>query len=364
MSQIFTLDLWPGNENKKGEVKLYVRILPQNIKLPTSVRIPAKSWGKQKVVGTQAALYNKILSNELDTVKQKCLKVLARGHEITKEALKGSGGFYDYCQAHIDLNRSKFSKGRIAHLTGAMEALKAFAPGLTFEGVSSSVLRKFEASLAGLQSSTIRSKMNMVLSFVNAAERDGLIERAQYSQYRRPSAKSEVPVWLTEAELKAFLAVVLALGNERKQNTAYYFLLSCYTGYRISDCKAFDSSLLSPGEGGAPGILTLRAKKNGEIVSIPVYPDLEPVLNYCLEHPFLETEQHARETVRSLCGMAGIRKYVKFHSGRHTFAMRCLQKGLTKDEVAKLLGDTRQVVEVYARIINSQLHKSVMEKLG
>lgn len=354
----FNIVFRAGKENKKGEVLIYIRVLPQDIDMPTKVRIKKANWGKQKVIGSQAALYNKILENELTAVKEKCLKVLARGHEITKEALQGSGNFYDYCQAHIDLNRSKFSKGRIMHLTGAMEALKAFAPSLSFEGLSASVLRKFEASLAGLQSSTIRSKMNMVLSFINAAERDGLIERAQYSQYRRPSAKSEIPIWLTESELKAFRGVVEALRNERKQNTGYYFLLSCYTGYRISDCKSFNPAALDS------GLLIVRAKKNGEIVSIPVYPDLEPVLNYCLEHPFLETEQHARETVRAICSDAGIKKYVKFHSGRHTFAMRCLQKGLTKDEVAKLLGDTRQVVEVYARIINSQLHKAVMEKLG
>lgn len=355
----FNLVFKAGKENKNGDVLIYVRILPHDIEIPTKVRIPKGSWGKQKVVSSpSAALYNKMLENQLNEVKEKCLKILARGQQITKEGLKGSGSFYDYIQNHIDTSGKKFSKGRIKHLTGAMNELKKFAPALTFEGVSVQLLKKFEASLSGLQSSTIRSKMNMVLSFINAAERDGLLDRSQYSQYKRPSAKSEVPVWLTETELEAFRKVVVSLGNERKQNTGYYFLLSCYTGYRISDCKTFNRAQLDN------GILILRARKNGEIVSIPVYSDLAPILEYCLDHPFIEPEQHARTTVRDIAADAGIKKYLKFHSGRHTFAMRCLQKGLTKDEVAKLLGDTRQVVEVYARIVNSQLHKSVLEKLG
>ena len=39
-------------------------------------------------------------------------------------------------------------------------------------------------------------------------------------------------------------------------------------------------------------------------------------------------------------------------------------KGFTIDEVAELLGDSKEVARIYARITNLQLHKSIKERLG
>ena len=75
------------------------------------------------------------------------------------------------------------------------------------------------------------------------------------------------------------------------------------------------------------------------------------------------SQPKARESLTKLVGLANIKKVVIFHSGRHTFAMYLLSKGLTLDEVAQLLGDSKDVAKVYGRIINTQLHRSVLDKL-
>lgn len=95
---------------------------------------------------------------------------------------------------------------------------------------------------------------------------------------------------------------------------------------------------------------------------------MNEILEYCKTHPFIEYEQDARESVKDLCEDAGISFYdkVKFHSGRHTFAMSWVKRGLNIEKVAELLGDSIGVARIYARIENPDLQKNMLEllKLG
>lgn len=142
-----------------------------------------------------------------------------------------------------------------------------------------------------------------------------------------------------------------------KRIAGYYFLLSCYTGWRISDVKRFDSKMIHGKS------LVLRAKKNGQIVSMPIIPRLKEVLNFVTKNPFDISEQRVRDHVKDLCEKAGIKK-VNFHASRHSFGMLLMANGFTIDEAAVLLGDSKIIAEVYARVHNASLDKKIRERLG
>lgn len=139
----------------------------------------------------------------------------------------------------------------------------------------------------------------------------------------------------------------------------YYFLLSCFAGYRISDCLGFKYA-----DRVQAGQIVLRAGKNKKIVSIPIHTRLGEVLAYVKDHPMQISEQHVRKYVKELVKMAGIKKHVKFHTGRHSFAMLLMKSGFSLDEVAHLLGDTLAVARVYGKIHNPTLNAKVLERLG
>jgi site-specific recombinase XerD len=110
--------------------------------------------------------------------------------------------------------------------------------------------------------------------------------------------------------------------------------------------------------------LTLRAKKNGQIVSIDIYFKLEMILEYIKDHKLNISEQHFRKYVKHIVFLCNIKKDVTPHTGRHSFAMMLMNKGFTIDEVAELLGDSELIAKVYARITNEHLNKKVKERLN
>jgi integrase len=144
----------------------------------------------------------------------------------------------------------------------------------------------------------------------------------------------------------------------------YYFLLSCLAGYRIGDLMRFDYNKSVHANGMHGNNLVLRAKKNGEVVSIDIYFKLEMVLEQIKDHKLQISETHFRKYLKGIISLCGIKKDVTPHSGRHSFAMMLMNKGFTIDEVAELLGDSELIAKVYARITNEQLNKKVKERLN
>lgn len=362
MAQNYTLSWKVGNYGKDHTARIYLRIsFGQEVKLGTPVRVLQHQWKKNKVVDhPEATRLNLILSNFKNEKESLIIKTLANGRRVTPDLFKmADNSLHAFALAHIDLNKGKFSGGRIRHLESAATLLEEFRPKARIEDVDLQFLQEFEKyARDGREQSTVRSKMNMVLSFLNAAARKGLADASKWSGYKRPADKPKIPVYLLETEVKALKKLLDGMPDNNTKIVGYYFLLSCYAGYRISDLETFDYEERIQGD-----LIVLRAGKNGEIISIPIYPALKQVLKYVKKHKFPMSQPKAREALTAVRKMAGIKKEIHFHSGRHTFAMYLLSKGLTLDEVAQLLGDSKEVAKVYGRIINTQLHKSVLDKL-
>jgi site-specific recombinase XerD len=71
-----------------------------------------------------------------------------------------------------------------------------------------------------------------------------------------------------------------------------------------------------------------------------------------------------RKYVKELAMLAGLSRKIKVHTARHTFAIMLIEKGFSIDEVAQLLGDSRDIARIYARITNTHLHNKFKERLG
>lgn len=282
--------------------------------------------------------------------------------EFTIEYLSGVSSSSDSIISFIDdiqkRLKGKLAYGTLRHYVVISGKIDEYSPAATFKDINLSWLQGLEKHIRekGLSHNTVSANMRKVISILNKAESVGLIDKKQFSKYKSPTEKDGIPVYLTEKEIKAFHKVVDAAGDGPIKTSGYYFLLSCYAGYRISDLKAFKYSERVSGN-----TIVLRAKKNGNIVSIPIYPALKVILTYCKKNELKVSEQDMRGNVRDLAKLAGIKSHVKVHSGRHTFAMLMLEKGLTVDEVAELLGDSKDIAKRYARISNKQLHRRVLE---
>ena len=338
------------------------------------IKVDPDQWEDGRVKNhPKATAYNKLLRSKIQSVEDTFLNSLSVSEDpaYLKRVLAGSETsqsaiptFKEFCDEIIgtrDLDGTlvgKLSEGRIRQLRCTVGKIDAYHPGLLFSEVDHLWMQRFENYLRaeGLAQNTLNAQMAKTISLLSKAADHRYINRQVWARYQRPSYIQNIPVSLTEEELDNFEKQVFVIVNPAIKMSGMYYLLACYTGFRMSDCKRFD-----PETHLLPDSVVLRAKKNNEIVSVPRHDHLEPVIQYCKEHKLSLSEKEVRENVKKIATVAGIRKDVVFHSGRHTFAMQLLRKGFSVEQVAHYLGDSPEVAKVYARIGNLPLDARMKE---
>lgn len=338
-------------KDKDGKQKIQVRIIYNR------ARVYLKTDFK---TGSENVKVNAIVKKQMSEAEDTLLDALRTGpistaefRALFKQEKAKTIYLCDYIETLTERLKGKLSDGTLRHYSSLSNKI-----GLVkLSDINVPWLEKFEKSLH-LDPNTVFANMKRFKSILFKAANDGFIKEDQFKRYRVPAYKQKLVDYLTEKEIAAFTKVVKAVNIHSKKVAGYYFLLSCYTGWRIGDVQKFSPEMIRDGR------IVLRASKNKRIVSIPIHTRLKDVLRFVEKNPFDISEKTAREFVKELSGLAGIRWNVKFHSARHSFAMLLMANGFTTDEVAELIGDSALIAKVYARVHNESLDKKIRERLG
>lgn len=340
------------HKDKNGKQKVQIRIIYNRARvyLKTNFKV---------FPGAENVKINAIVKRQMSEAEDKMLDAIRDGlttHDfktLFKKEKARSIRLVDYIETLTDKLKGKLSQGTLAHYT----SLGKKVGSVMLSEINVKWLENFDSGLT-LDSNSINANMKRFKSILFKAAADGFIKEDQFKKYKVPAYKQKLVEYLTEKEIDSFTKIVRAVNVHSKKIAGWYFLLSCYTGWRISDVKRFNKGLITGNK------IIIRAKKNGEIIPTPIHSRLKEVLNFVAKNPFDISEQQAREFVKELAGLAGIKKHVKFHSARHSFAMLLMANGFTIDEVAYYLGDSVLIAKVYARVHNESLDKKIREKLG
>lgn len=361
--------------------KVNIQVIYQRKKAyaPTVVRVPISNFDDGVIVKhIHKGSLNERLNKQKHDIEARLLAAINKNANVSKEDLskiaKGTTKQLEKIDTYIDeclvQFKGKYSDGRLKQFKVLQGKLESFHRNVTFGEITATWMQKFETWLrtnkhkrnledvSEMSHNAIVSKMSTIRSILHKAEVDGLYDTKSFAGYKFPVYKQGKPNHITEAEMKDFHDVAAASKNDAHKLAGYYFLLSCYAGYRISDLKTFDyNSMVHNGR------IILRAKKNGEIVSIAIHNRLQVVLDFVHDKPLYIAEQTMRKHVKAIASLAGI-KPIKVHDGRHSFAMMLMDNGFSIDEVAELLGDTPAVARIYARISNTLMDKKIKERLN
>ena len=69
---------------------------------------------------------------------------------------------------------------------------------------------------------------------------------------------------------------------------------------------------------------------------------------------------YTNKDLKKLRVRAGLNKHISFHSARHSWAVRALQKGMRIEYVSRLMGHASvKNTEIYAKILDSELDKAM-----
>lgn len=188
------------------------------------------------------------------------------------------------------------------------------------------------------------------------AIRMGVIERDPFMIYKKPAKKNPPKVWLTMDEIKKIEKLARETGSEVIRKTAYWFLLSCYTGLRYSDVEKLNKEMIQDGR------LILYTQKTGEVVSIKVTSKIKELIKIVLKQGTVYSNQKINQYLKSVAHHSKIKKLLTFHTGRHTFAVNCANLGISQEVAAKLLGHSDlKTTAIYYKIVNNRVDKE-MEK--
>ena len=161
--------------------------------------------------------------------------------------------------------------------------------------------------------------------------------------------KNEIPVktYLTRKEIEKFAAVTPKNAKERYVQAC--FLVSCWTGMRVSDAKCVTEENITG------GYLRYTAIKTGIEAVVPAKPGLWDLIRIVQEYPKEMGHDGYNNWLRKMCLRAGITEKVKVvkagkhltlpkwqcvssHTGRVSFASCLNEAGAGLVEIATLMG--------------------------
>lgn len=231
---------------------------------------------------------------------------------------------------------------------------------VTLDSMNVEWLRKFESNQRKLKKhNTVHKIMKKTKTLLYEAADQDKVDSKIFEKYMPPAYIQPIPEYLDEQEIKAFKRECDTIANDTKKLCGYYFLLSCYAGFRLDDAINFNYKARV-----RDGKIIVSTKKKDKIVSMPVHSRLAEVLDYIKDKTLNISESHIREYVYDIAKIAGVERKIKFHTSRHTFAMLLMDNGFSIEEVAELLGNDLESARIYARISNKRLEKKVIDRLG
>lgn len=375
------LMLWEADPNTHGFYPIYIRVTINRDRkyISTGIFIPQRQWddrAEQVRSGHPlAAQYNPDLAARKQKVVQYIIERQVAGEVLTASQVKAqfaSGknlhNIFDFIEQFIDDCRGKKRESTLENYRKHALRLRQFhgSKNLSFEEITPDFLRRYESHLRNPKDKGVKpvdgnyvyALWRTLKTFFNAAKKRKIITCYPFDEYENPVYENPTKEYLTLRELAAWEKFADTTTDPIERQTAIWFLLGCYTGLRISDWFAFDIDKHIQDER-----IRIRAKKNGEWVTMPVSAPLYRNLTRMRACPLTTVEPVINWTLKAIAKSLNIKKRITTHTGRHTFAVTiCADRGVSSETTAELMGITITTCVVnYYRVTKRKIDRETME---
>lgn len=364
------LILYTHQANTIGQYPIYLRITIDRKQsyLATGHYLDEKYWDekaeKVKAGHMQASLINPDITSRKQAVIQKIVEHQVKGATITASALKtlvsakgNLHNLFEFAEVYRKEVEHKRGAGTLRQYRKYLKIIETHhgSQSLTFEEITHDYLVSFEQALRNKNfgSNYIHSIWKNLKALFNAARKRKIITCYPFDTYENPIYAAPDKDYLTLKELDGLEKIAESTTNSTTRQTVVYFLLGCYTGLRVSDWRQFDINKHI-----RDSRLFLRAKKNGEWVTMPVVGRLAAHLERVRNCKLTITEQEMNRTLKQLFP----RKKITTHCARHSFAITlCAEAGISAETASELMGITlKTAVENYYRVTNRKIDKECL----
>jgi integrase/recombinase XerD len=403
-----TVKLFPRLDklNDNGKAPIYMR-LTKNRKskyIALEAWIRPEDWdektGKVKPSTPNSYQLNYYLVSKELEAESIALEMETRSKSVTAVDVKARilgkvpGDFFTFAEKYGKMMSPEWSVGNYRKFLSVLTKFKVYNKGkrLYFDEVTVSLIRDFQRYLLeelGNKLNTVQSNLKVLRRVIIEAISDELIpyEKNPFLKIKIKCEKSH-RLYLLDDELERLKKLRLSPKTKMECHRDLYLFSANTGGIRISDLlllrwRNFDQTHV-----------TFRMKKTQEEISIKVPDESLAILSRYYQlaksrHPGEKVNKNAfifpllkldpteldREKVHNaisaatsytnkdlgkLSKMAGLDKRITFHTARHSWAIRALQRGMRIEYVSKILGHASvKQTEVYARVMNIELDKAM-----
>jgi len=363
--------------NPKGQYPIYVKITINRLTsyLATGEFIFEKQWDEKEEQVKNHPLevhINARISETKANISRRFTDLSLAGKPVSAKELKAmfQGGkslhnIFTFKEAFIREVEHKREPATLENYRKHLLKLEQFhgSQNLNFEDITPEWLGRYEAFLRKadpdkkeLANNYVHALFKTLKLIFNAAIKKGLITEYPFDKYENPIYKAPIKDYLVLSEISKWEEYADQQTDPVLRQTAIYFLLGASTGLRISDWPGFSIK-----EHIKDGKVLLRAKKNGEWVTMPVNGILKRNIERMKKVALTIEEPTINEKLKVIAKGLGINKHITSHTGRHTFAIElCANRGLSVEVTAELMGITiKTAVDNYYKVTQRKINLEV-----
>ncbi len=360
--------------NKNGEGPLFLRITENRASsfLSLNVHVRPEYWDVDNELVNQEIRDAEDINSYLRRKKHEAVDMVnqikreqGRKHpRKIKNLLKYIGGvnFMDYADKFLkQVERS----GNLLTFKNYRSSLKKFNDFLhdddiTLDHINVSVLERYVHYLeyeCGNSKNTIYNKLKVIRKLFYTAVNEGVISYDQnpfleFKLKREEKSKD----YLTETELWQIERISYGRTSSQ-EHIRKMFLFSCYSGLKISDIQNlkwghFENNRITIQVGNRAFTIKL-INKALQILNMFQFSQEKYVGSHIF--PSYSTT-YINKNLKIIAQDTGIQKNLKFSTGRNTFIILALKKGIRLDQIARLLGiKNLKTIEEYTKFIHDDL---------
>ena len=385
---------------KTGKAPLYIRIT-QNRKskfIALGIKIEPRYWNDDKStikrgVTNYKELNTYILQKRAEIEKASIELGMSSNYVSSKKIKEKIVGkkqinFFEYAEDKFKEYKKTYEYGSQFVYKNRLKKLENYLGNrdLNFSDIDTEFLNnyiRYQLEELNNAPSTVNSNIRFVKSVLNKAIREELIDYNMFN-FKQISLKAKRPAikYLDEEQFAKLLTYDITKARTRTYYDMYIF--SCYAGgLRFSDVATLKWNNYNENEQRIVKIImktkrkhqiklpnkaveiiksykTKKTKKDDYIFPVlkngKDYNSVEGLINYDIALG----NRAANAFFERLSKKLEIPFNMTFHTARHTFATRALNKGMRIEHVSKILDHSSiSVTQVYAKVVNKELDKAM-----
>ena len=280
---------------------------------------------------------------------------------------KGNKKFLEYFKEFAESKNLK-EKGLKAYDLTLNYLIKYRGKGLTINDIDYAYCRDFLSYLLNitksngekLSTSSVVAYFNKLRLIIKELNKEGLIPVDYCKDIKNPKLNTKPRVWLTQDEIIQLVNTPYHLRNIKE-----LFLFMCFTSIRHIDVINLKwKNIVKDGDN---EFIKFKQQKTGEYLVIPLTEDAKKMMgkrngDEDLIFNGAKYSANNNEHLKKWGLLAGIKKKLTFHTGRHTFATNLYLQTKDAKATSKWLGHTSaKSTEVYIHLAEQVLFEKAKE---